>query len=159
VTLTRIFRSSAVRILFLVFLSAASAAIAAASARIASPRAMRTELAADGREAYIVVFQDPPLARLTDGSRTRVVPPAAADGEAATLRARQDDFERDMGSRIPRFQAGHRYVRVLNGMSVLVPKGGLAALQKDPRVRAVFPVRKYRLHLDASNLVMNAPAF
>jgi hypothetical protein len=157
VTLTRIFRSSAVGILSLVLLSASPAALAAASARLSPPKAMRTELAADGREAYIVVFQGSPLARSSDGRGARVAP--AAEREARALQARQDDFERDMGARLPRFQAGHRYTRVLNGMAVLVPQGGLATLQQDPRVRAVFPIRKYRLHLDASNTVMGAPVF
>jgi subtilisin family serine protease len=157
VTLTRIFRTSAAAILSVALLAASPALLAAASARLSAPKALRTELAADGREAYIVVFQGSPLGRPAAGPGARIAP--AAESEARTLQARQDDFERDMGARIPRFQAGQRYTRVLNGMAVLVPKGGLAALQQDPRVRAVFPVRKYRLHLDASNVVMNAPAF
>lgn len=159
-TLTRNLRSLLLGAFFLpALVTAAGPSSAAAPARISSPGAMRTEIAADGREAYLVVFHEAPLARGAAGARARIVPAAAPEPEAAALRRRQDEFARDMSARIPRFQAGSRYVRVLNGMAVLVPKGGLAALRSDPRVRVVFPVRKYRLHLDASNNVMNAPAF
>jgi len=160
VTFTRTLRSSSFTVLSLFALSVAQAAVRPAVSD-APPRRlaraagkMRTEIAADGREAYVVVFQEPPAVR----TRTDV---SAADREIATraLRQRQDDFARDMQGRVPRFEAGHRYAHVLNGMAVLVPPGGLASLQRDPRVRAVFPVRKYRLLLDASNPVMNAPAF
>jgi minor extracellular serine protease Vpr len=110
-----------------------------------------TETARDGREAYIVVFRDAPLARTVsrEAWATRI----------QALRSLQGEFERDMHSRIPRFRAGARYVHVLNGMAVLVPKGALDALRSDPRVRDVYPVRKYELYLDASNTVMGAPTF
>jgi subtilisin family serine protease len=159
VTLTRNLRTLTFGALSFTILLFAAAAGAAAPPSLPSPGPARTQIAADGREAYIVVFHVPSLARTAGQSRARVAPAAASEPEAYALRLRQDDFARDMGVRIPRFRAGQRYVRVLNGMAVLVPKGGLATLQADSRVRAVFPIRKYRLHLDASNNVMNAPAF
>ena len=159
-TFTRTLRSSSFTVLFLFALSIAHAAVRPAVSDAPSRRlarvagTIRTEVAADGREAYVVVFREPPARSLSAG-RADV---AEADREIG-LRRRQDDFVRDMQGRVPRFQAGHRYVHVLNGMAVLVPPGGLASLRSDSRVRAVYPVRKYRRLLDASNPVMNAPAF
>lgn len=140
------------------FLAAASAAFAVTAATSEPIRThlqtkLRTATAADGREAYIVVFREAPTAR----SKARMTANDAA--RVADLRANQDSFASDMVTRIAGFQAGARYQRVLNGMAVLVAPGGLETLQADPRVRAVYPVRKYRLHLDASNPLMGSPTF
>ena len=113
--------------------------------------APHTETTQDGREAYVVVFHDAPLARTASRE--------AAAAKAGALHSLQGEFERDMHSRIPNFRSGARYVHVLNGMAVLVPKGSLDALRGDPRVRDVYPVRKYELRLDSSNAVMGAPTF
>ncbi len=144
--------------LFLTSVILAASAFAAARTTPLSVSNVRTELAADGREAYIVVLRDAPAVReqTAPAAGGMVSDPAAA---REGLLARQEEFVGDMRARIPGFAAGARYQRVLNGVAVLVPKGGLAALRGDPRVRAVYPIRKYTLHLDASNPLMGAPAF
>ena len=124
-----------------------------------------TALSRDGREAYIVVFREAPLGRAASAPAARGPRRAAsmsrADSEkrSGELARRQSEFERDFASSTPGFRAGNHYRNVLNGMSVLVPKEAVARLRHDPRVRAVYPVRRYELHLDVSNSFMNAPAF
>ncbi|HET7452516.1 MAG TPA: S8 family serine peptidase, partial [Thermoanaerobaculia bacterium] len=131
----------------------------AARATVAATR-MATAVAADGREAYIVVFRDAPALDRREAVAGRLAAlPADLDSKIAAIRGRQDRFAADMRSRIGDFASGARYARVLNGMAVLVPSGALPQLQADPRVRAVYPVRKYALLLDASNPLMGAPAF
>ncbi len=129
-----------------------------------------TESASDGRLAYLVVLRDAPLA--ASGS-TRSATPAATPGmtpframsptdrakRSAELSQKQDAFETDMRQSIPGFQAGNRFQNVINGMSVLMPAGAIARLRADARVKAVYPIRRYQLHLDTSNPLMNAPAF
>jgi len=141
-----------------VFAALAARGAIAASRTLAVSK-IRTEVAADGREAYIVVLRDTPVSRLSAAA----VPPAAAARSAETARtalvARQEEFVGEMRARIPGFTSGARYQRVLNGLAVLVPAGSVDALRADPRVRAVYPIRKYTLHLDASNPLMGAPAF
>ncbi len=146
-------------------LAAASISLFAAAAPAAPQHAtlaaqsMKTALSADGREAYIVVFREAPaLARSREATRG-AAPPADLDAKIEAIHGRQEAFAADMGARIGGFAAGARYARVLNGMAVLVPSGALPMLQRDPRVRRVYPVRKYKLLLDASNPLMGAPAF
>ncbi len=136
---------------------AARAAVVSAALPVAS---MKTALAPDGREAYIVVFRD--SAAIAPRSReggAAASPSVDLTAKIEAIRSRQETFAADMRARIGGFEAGARYVRVLNGMAVLVPSGALAQLRSDPRVRAVYPVRKYVLNLDASNPLMGAPAF
>lgn len=148
------------------------AALAFASAAMASTviepirrQNLSTERAPDGREAYIVVFRELPLARAESGSVRRyarkTLSAGASDAEKnfEAIVNRQSQFERDFEVSTPGFRSGAHYRHVLNGMSVLVPKEAVARLRQDPRVRAVYPVRRYELHLDASNTLMNAPAF
>ncbi len=126
---------------------------------------LATEAASDGRRAYIVVLRDAPLVRSLSTSASgaakpfRAALPSEVDALARDLSSKQDAFEADMRGKIAGFQAGARFRNVLNGMSVLVPEGGLSVLRSDPRVKTVYPVRKYKLHLDTSNPLMNAPAF
>ncbi len=126
---------------------------------------LATETASDGRRAYIVVLRDAPLVRsiLTSAAGVakpfRAALPSELDAMTRDLSRKQDAFEADMRGKIAGFQAGTRFRNVLNGMSVLVPEGGLSVLRSDPRVKTVYPVRKYKLHLDTSNPLMNAPAF
>ena len=133
--------------------------------RAGSSSSLSTETASDGRRAYIVVLRDAPLVRSIAASATgaakpfRAAEPAELDALARDLSRKQDAFEADMRGKIAGFQVGTRFRNVLNGMSVLVPEGGLSVLRSDPRVKTVYPVRKYELHLDSSNPLMNAPAF
>ncbi len=133
--------------------------------RAGSSSSLSTETASDGRRAYIVVLRDAPLVRSIAASATvaakpfRAAQPAELDALARDLSRKQDAFEADMRGKIAGFQVGTRFRNVLNGMSVLVPEGGLLVLRSDPRVKTVYPVRKYELHLDSSNPLMNAPAF
>ncbi|HWC65572.1 MAG TPA: S8 family serine peptidase, partial [Thermoanaerobaculia bacterium] len=149
------------RILVVPFALALARPSAAAPVRAALPVApVTTALAPDGREAWIVVFREapaPPRA-VREAARTGA-PSADLDAKIAAIRERQEAFASDMASRIGGFAAGARYARVLNGMAVLVPPGAAMILKSDPRVRAVYPVRKYTLHLDASNPLMGAPTF
>jgi len=141
--------------------TALRAAAAGGPVRAVLPAAsMTTAVAPDGREAYVVVFREAPVAARGDRAAARPGAPSAdLDAKIEAIRSRQDQFASDMRARIGGFSTGARYVRVLNGMAVLVPSGALPVLQRDPRVRSVFPVRKYALHLDASNPLMGAPAF
>ncbi|HET9795767.1 MAG TPA: S8 family serine peptidase [Thermoanaerobaculia bacterium] len=156
-----ILRTVARTLLLLASISLGAAAARGAAARATLPvEPMKTALAADGREAYVVVFREPPAvaARVREGLRA-AAPSADLDAKVEAIRNRQEEFAADMSGRIGGFTAGARYARVLNGMAVLVPSGALPQLRSDPRVRAVYPVRKYALHLDASNPLMGAPAF
>jgi len=142
----------------------ATAVAAPAATRIRlTPRAPAAPASADGRRGYIVVLKEPPLVRAALSSGP--VRPAfgrrgpAMEAAALRLRSEQDDFMREIGSRLPGVRFGARYENVLNGVAVLVPRGGVAVLRADPRVRAVLPIRRHHLHLDSSNSLMNAPAF
>jgi len=148
-------------------LLAASLVLGAGFARAASvhaslpvPSATTTVTARDGREAYVVVFRDAPAIAPRPGEGRAGTPPSVdLDAKIEAIRGRQEAFAADMRGRIGGFETGARYARVLNGMAVLVPSGALAQLKSDPRVRAVYPVRKYSLLLDSSNPLMGAPAF
>ena len=124
-----------------------------------------TETSSDGRRAYIVVLRDAPLARSLSASLPgvakpfRAASPAELQARERDLSQKQDAFENDMRRAIAGFQAGTRYHNVLNGMSVLVPEEALPILRSDPRVKTIYPIRRYQLHLDSSNPLMNAPAF
>src|SRR5258708_33774528 len=83
-----------------------------------SPAEPPTEVASDGRRAYIVVLRDPSIVRSAAATPGHGVRPlrslsaADVDQRVRQLSQKQDAFESDMRSAIPGFQAGARFHHV-----------------------------------------------
>jgi subtilisin family serine protease len=138
-----------------------------AAIRPTAPTAVeRTASSRDGRLAYIIEFAAPPASRAAaplaaEGRQHLLLSEHRAEVEASAreIARQQEEFASEWSARVPALSFGLRYSTVFNGIAVLAPPDAVPALRADPRVKALHAVRKHTLHLDASNPLMNAPAF
>jgi len=110
----------------------------------------------------IVLLVDPPLATHAAGQRARL--DLTAPDNRAYLRyldARQDAFRERLVRALPGAEVEHRYRILLNGVALRLrgdAAQSVAALQRMPEVRGVYPERAYALSLSHSVPWIGAPA-
>jgi len=140
-------------------------------------------LTVEGKKAYIVILNEPPLVRYEGGIRglaatsLRVAPRNRREGKLdlqspasanylSYLEARQTVFTERLRQRVPEAQWGYAYRIVLNGVAALIPEDQVEEVARWPEVARLAPIRPNRLFaepvtpppLDVSNPLMGAPA-
>jgi subtilisin family serine protease len=115
----------------------------------------------------VVTLDQPPLARAPAEGRTlaamrprgRVdVRTPASRSYLRTLAGRQRSLQSRIATRFPGARFGWSYSVVLNGFSVLLPRGQVDRLEATPGVATVWPSLRYRPLLDRSVKLIKAQA-
>ena len=83
---------------------------------------------------------------------------AGADVQARTMTATQRRVERRIEAAVPGARVRWRYQVVVNGFSVVVPRGSVSRLERIPGVARVYPNARYTPQLDRTPQQIGAPA-
>jgi subtilisin family serine protease len=131
-----------------------------------------TARTSDGSVVVIVELAQAPVSRYEGGIAGFPATAAAKTGLALRsnkgddvgryrklLAEKQESVVETLLLEVPAARVGDRYQTVLNGFAVVLPADSVARLAKVPGVAGVHAVREYQPTMDASNIVMGAPAF